>query len=195
MAEPTQALRGRPALVARDIGGNLRLAPDALALQLLPPRARFSLRIDPAQLPADGQAAGFMLEMPINRCLKAGAGTAMRLGPDEWLLHGAEDAAARIVRDLEAALEGRRYSLVDVSHRQVAFALSGAHATEVLNSGCLLDLSLAAFPTGAATRTLLGKCEVILARTGDEPTFEIECGRSFAAYVAAFLSEAARELV
>ena len=69
----------------------------------------------------------------------------------------------------------------------------GAQAPAVINSGCPLDLSAAAFPTGAVTRTLLGKCEVILARTSDEPAFEIECGRAYAAYVAAFLREAARE--
>ena len=48
-------------------------------------------------------------------------------------------------------------------------------------------------PSAAATRTLLGKAEVILAKTDDAPSFEIECGRSFAAYVHDFLLEAARE--
>jgi len=49
------------------------------------------------------------------------------------------------------------------------------------------------FPTGAATRTLLGKAEIVLSRWDDVPTFEIECARSFAAYVRDFLQDAARQ--
>jgi sarcosine oxidase, subunit gamma len=43
-----------------------------------------------------------------------------------------------------------------------------------------------------ATRTLLGKCEIILGRTGAE-TYRVECWRSYSAYVLGFLDEAARE--
>jgi sarcosine oxidase subunit gamma len=67
-------------------------------------------------------------------------------------------------------------------------------AATVLNTGCPLDLSQAAFPAGTATRTLVGKCEVILARTDERPAFEVECGRSFAHYLSDFLLEAARGL-
>ncbi len=63
----------------------------------------------------------------------------------------------------------------------------------MINSGCPLDLSPLACAAGFATRTLLGKAEVILAKTDDLPTFEVECARSFAAYVQDFLLEAARE--
>jgi sarcosine oxidase subunit gamma len=193
MADPTQALRRRPALAEPDIGRNLGLAPDTLALQLLPPRARSALRIDPAHLPTNGRVAGFTLDMPINRWATSAAGTAARLGPNEWLLRGPESNTERIAHDVEASLAGRHYSLVDIGHRQVAFAVSGAGAADVINCGCPLDLSPAAFPAGAATRTLLGKCEIVLVRTNDQ-AFEIECGRSYAAYVADFLTEAARGL-
>jgi sarcosine oxidase subunit gamma len=43
------------------------------------------------------------------------------------------------------------------------------------------------------TRTLLGKAEIILSKCDDAPTFEIECARSFAAYVRDFLHDAARQ--
>ena len=71
--------------------------------------------------------------------------------------------------------------------------MSGRHASDVLNSGCPLDLAKSAFPTGTATRTLLGKAEVVIVRSDDAPTYRIECWRSFAGYVSAFLTEAARE--
>ena len=50
----------------------------------------------------------------------------MRLGPDEWLLSGAEGEAARIARDVGTALAGLHHSLVDTSHRHVAGGVAGA---------------------------------------------------------------------
>jgi sarcosine oxidase subunit gamma len=169
------------------------IAPDTVVIRLLAPRARFSLRLDSSLLAAAREVAGLTLDIPINRCVAAAERRAMRLGPDEWLLCGPEGETPQMARDVEAALAGRQFSLVDVGHRHVALAISGPRAADVLNSGCPLDLSPLAFPAGHATRTLLGKCEVILCKTDDVPTFEIECGRSFAAYVHDFLLEAARE--
>jgi sarcosine oxidase subunit gamma len=45
-----------------------------------------------------------------------------------------------------------------------------------------LDLGLSAFPIGMCTRTLFGKAEIVLWRTG-EAQFHIEVWRSFAGYV------------
>jgi len=192
MAETVQQVSRRTALVeTRPAAG---IASDAVVIRLLAPRARFSLRLDPALLSTAGQAAGFTLDMPINRRMSSGERVAMRLGPDEWLLCGPEEETAQITRDVGVALAGLHHSLVDVSHRHVAFSVAGAKAADVLNSGCPLDLSSPLCAAGFATRTLLGKAEIILAKTDDLPTFEVECGRSFATYVQDFLLEAAREL-
>jgi len=69
--------------------------------------------------------------------------------------------------------------------------VAGPQAAEVINSGCPLDLSPSAFPPGAATRTLLGKAEIILSRWEEMAAFEVECARSLAAYVQEFLAAAA----
>ena len=190
MAEPANAIARRSALVETDAD---RARDGGVVIRLLVPRARFSLRLGPSLLATARQVAGFTLDMPINRRMASGERVAMRLGPDEWLLSGSEGEAARIARDVEPALVGLHHSLVDISHRHVALSVAGARAADVINSGCPLDLSLPAFPAGFATRTLLGKAEVILAKTNDLPTFEVECARSFAAYVQDFLLEAARE--
>ena len=193
MAETTQRLSRRMALGEIDASRAAGTAPAAVAIRLLAPRSRFSLRLDLSLLAMTKQAAGFTLDMPINRRTSSGGRAAMRLGPDEWLLSGPDAETARIVLEVEGALAGLHHSLVDVSHRHVAFSVSGARAADLINSGCPLDLSLPVFPIGGATRTLLGKAEVILAKTDDLPSFDIECGRSFAAYVHDFLLEAARE--
>ena len=194
MAEARTEIARRPPLgeIAAELTAGI--APGVLDIRLLPPRARFTLRVAPALLPAGGEVAGFALDAAINRFKASARGRALRLGPDEWLLWAPEDDAGRMAADVASGLAGRHCSLVDLSQGRAGFAVSGAAAASVLNSGCPLDLSPAAFPAGAATRTLIGKCEVILARADDGATFEVECGRSFAPYLRDFLCAAAREL-
>jgi sarcosine oxidase subunit gamma len=197
MAEAPALLTPRTALrVAGTDGGrpaDAHGSGDAVAIRLLAPRARFSLRIEPSLLVRAKGSAGFMLDLPINCCRAAGGRTAMRLGPDEWQLGGPQSEGAHIARELETALSGLLHALVEVSHARVALSVSGPRAADAINSGCALDLSPLAFPVGSATRTLLGKSEIVLARWDSVPGFEIECGRSFAAYMRDFLHEAGRQ--
>lgn len=147
-------------------------------IALLPDFARWVLRL-PAPVASVG---GFAIAMQINRCTSANGKLAARLGPDEWLLCAPPGTA-------EFTLEGR-HALVDVSHRYAALAVDSAM---VLTAGCPLDLHPAVFTPGSATRTLLGKAEIVLWRLPDAPGYRVECARSFAPYVLAFLREAARE--
>jgi sarcosine oxidase subunit gamma len=48
------------------------------------------------------------------------------------------------------------------------------------------------FPVGAATRTVLGKIEVVILRTGDTE-YRVEFWRSFSDYAFGFLSETAKD--
>src|SRR5262249_38119147 len=91
-SHPTRnAIERRPPLPDADVLRPRALAPETPAIRLPPPRARFSLRVAAPLLPPDREVAGFKLQMPVNRWLTSAAGTATRLGPDEWLLHAAED--------------------------------------------------------------------------------------------------------
>jgi sarcosine oxidase, subunit gamma len=162
-------------------------------VQPLPPAARWILRGgEPARSAAERALA---LPVPATAC-RAGLAAeraALWLGPDEWLLL-APAADASLGASLSQALAGLPHSLVDVSHRQIALAVRGSHVATLLASGCPLDLGARAFPVGMCTRTMLGKCEVVLWRTEPEE-FRIEVWRSFAAYVARFLAEAARGMI
>ncbi|KLK93427.1 hypothetical protein AA309_08870 [Microvirga vignae] len=170
--------------------------PDTKAqvvIRPLPAQARFSLRLNEADLEGAQTAAGVTLDIPINTRSGSAERSSIRLGPNEWLLTGPYDDAEVIASQIDAALSGRFYTLVDVSHRNVGITVSGRRAAEVLNSGCPLDLAEAAFPTGMATRTLMGKAEIVLMRLDDTPTYQVECWRSFSTYVRDYLIEAARE--
>ena len=122
--------------------------------------------------------------MPVNRASKNGGRLAARLGPDEWLLVAPPGDAPDF-----SPLEARHHSLVDVSHRYAAFAVEGDNAPLILAAGCPLDLHPGVFTAGSATRTLLGKAEIILWRLGEAPSYRVECARSFAAYVERFLDQ------
>jgi sarcosine oxidase subunit gamma len=152
-------------------------------------QARWSLR-----LPDSGvreALAGFRLPRDINRCAREGEHLAARLGPDEWLLVAPE--APGFAQAAEAALAGAHHSLVDVGHRYAAFTIEGPQAHVLLAAGCPIDLHPQVFVPGTATRTLLAKAEIILWRLADTPAYRLECARTFAPYVSAFLAEAARE--
>ena len=167
--------------------------PVAISVRPAPAAARFSLRLDPAVAQSLGMVAGSPLDLRINRCAAVGERAAARLGPNEWLLLGPEPENEAIAGQIDAALAGHFYALVNIGHRDIALEISGRYAAAVLNSGCPLDLAANAFPAGSATRTLLGKAEIVLMRMTEAPAYRVECGRSFGRYVHDFLLAAARE--
>jgi len=162
-------------------------------LRLLPPAARHVLRGAAPVLDRAGDALGLSLSMPACRASVNATLAALWLGPDERLLLGEDESAADTGNRIARALGDRPHSLVDVSHRQLGLAISGAHATTVLAAGCPLDLDRSSFPVGMCTRTVLGKAEIVLWRIAEEG-FHLEVWRSFAAYVSGLIAEAAREL-
>ncbi|HUG62691.1 MAG TPA: sarcosine oxidase subunit gamma family protein [Methylomirabilota bacterium] len=162
------------------------------AIVPLPERARFIVR-GRDRLPAAAAAVlGFPLPVEVCRAASAGDAAALWLGPDEWLVIGPDVAHKALARDLADALSGVPHALVDVSHRSSGVVLSGPKAAFVLNHGCPLDLGLGACPVGMCTRTLVGRTEAILWRTG-ETEFQVKVWRSFVAYLVDFLREARRE--
>ncbi len=156
-------------------------------VRALPSADRFALRLKGERV----AAGGFDLTGPLNSVRGTPERFAARIGPDEWLLACPAGEGRAAEAALDADLAGRFFSLVAVGHRNAAIAVCGPHAADILNAGIALDLSDTAFPPGSATRTLLGKAEVVVVRIGDD--FRVECWRSFAPYVHAFLQEAARE--
>lgn len=167
-----------------------KVANKAVTLTPAEPAARMSLRAKPEAVAALSKALGVKLpDQPKTSATdKAGGRAALWLGPDEWLvidLVGGEPTA-------DCAGIKLLHSGVDVSHRNTAILVEGHGAEATLNAGCPQDLSLAIFPVGACSRTILGKIEVVIWRTGTE-AFRVECWRSFSTYAFDFLEEAARD--
>ncbi|MCU4161104.1 sarcosine oxidase subunit gamma [Acidiphilium sp. AL] len=167
------------------------LAGDPRARRAVP-MARFSLRLPEAAIGAASASLGLDLAGPINNVAEREGCAILRLGPDEWLVLANDADSAAIAAALDRGMPDRRFSLVDIDHRQTGIVLDGADAADMLSAGCPLDLDLAAFPVGMATRTIFAKAEIVLWRTA--PTrFHIEVWGSFTSYVWALLKEIGRE--
>lgn len=185
MAEPAQ--RRPPAIASTDW------------MRMLPPGGRWVLHGGAEVRALAATVWGVACSEEVCRAAVSGSRAALWMGPDEYLLldlgpgdgsHGDSQAAA--AQNLERALAGAPHALADVSHRQFALEISGAHAATILSGACPLDLDLRAFPVGMCTRTVLAKADIVLWRTSQN-TFHLEAWRSFAAYVSGLLGEIARE--
>ena len=160
-------------------------------LRLRAPAARLVFQGGPAARTAAGRGFGVPFPEAACRASVLGERAVLWLGPDEHLLLAPDGSQERILAELAIALSGSPHSLVDVSDRQVAIAVSSRAARDILASGCPLDLDSAAFPVGMCTRTLFGKAEALLWRRSAEE-YHLEIGRSFSGYVLGWLREAAR---
>ena len=153
------------------------------------PAFRLSLRARPDAVAALSKALGVSLPVKPKTSETKGKRSALWLGPDEWLIidsakNPADDAAKAKVLN----------SSVDVSQRNTALIVSGAAAEATISSGCPQNLLLSAFPAGACSRTILGKVEIVVLRTGPQ-AFRVECWRSFSDYVMTYFTDAARGAV
>lgn len=181
-AAAAPSVERRPALAGQE------LSATGVTLAVLPPAERISLRAPDVSVAALSKALGVTLpQKPKTSAAKAGR-TALWLGPDEWLVID-EEGKDPLADCAEVTV---LHSAVGISHRNVSISVTGPAAAATINSGCPQDLSLDAFPVGAASRTILGKVEIVLLRTASD-AFRVECWRSFSDYVFTFLSEAARD--
>lgn len=175
-----------------DLVARARALPEA-EIAVHPVGTRLNLRLrDDAAIDRVGGAFGAALPRKACTFTAADGVAALWQGPDEWLLlsgSGERDALRAAVQE---AIGDAAASLVDVTERSVTLLVTGPKAALLLNAGCPLDLSDAAFPVGSATRTVLGKSEIVLWRTG-ETEYRVDVWRSFAPYVFGLLDEARRD--
>jgi sarcosine oxidase, subunit gamma len=152
------------------------------------PASRMSLRAGADVVAALSKTLGIDLPTKPKTSFSAGGRSALWLGPDEWLVIGPEgdDLVGSVAK------AGVLHSATDISHRNTAIIVTGAKARDAINCACPQDLSLAAFPVGACSRTVLGKIEIVLYRTAQD-SFRVECWRSFSTYAFEMLKHGAED--
>jgi sarcosine oxidase subunit gamma len=147
-------------------------------IRTLPPASRFALRARPGEARL-GPGFPPVPAAPLTSA-EADGRAVLWLGPEEFLVLAEPGAVPEVAGGW----------LVDVSDRQVAFAVEGPEAALLLAEGCPLDL--AALPPGGCARTLFGRVEIVLWRRPEG--FRLEVGRSYAAHLRQLLEAAAANL-
>lgn len=147
----------------------------------LPPTTRVSLRL------ADPGAIG--LPTTVGTRSMQGDRTALCLGPDEWLIEAPGTERDALLGDL--AQIPVPHSAVEVSDREITYALEGPDVLTLLATGAPRDL--AAMPVGTGARTIFDTAQVVLVREADD-RFHLTVWRSFAPHVRALLALAEQEL-
>ncbi len=125
----------------------------------------------------------FSIGLPVaaNTTARTDALTTFWLGPHSWLLVAKSDSSplADFIQKRDA-LNAAGGALFDLSASRVAYRLAGTHATELLATGCPLDLHPRAFRTGDCAQSVFGRVNALLYKSDDAPTFVIMVARSFA---------------
>ncbi|MFC4947883.1 sarcosine oxidase subunit gamma [Pseudonocardia sp. GCM10023141] len=172
--------------------GQFAQLPDGV--QVLPESfvAQASLRIDAGASAAVAAHLGVALPTTPNTWVQGELATVVWLGPDEWLVLSPFVAPRDLDAGLRAAVGSGNGAVVDVSAQRTTLRLRGAHARDVLASGCAIDLHPGVFPAGSAVQTTLGRTGILLLGLG-ENDFRLLVRSSFARYLAAWLIDAAQE--
>ena len=115
------------------------------------------------------------------------------LGPDEWLVVAEPDTGPSLEAEIRVAIGDARGAVVDVSANRTTLSVSGPRARDLLAFGCSIDLDERRFKPGMCVQTLLARANVIIVPVGPavEPAFRVLVRPSFAAYLAAWLMDAA----
>lgn len=167
------------------------LSSGRATVSLLGEKIRISVRAKPADRTAIGKALGIVLPAQIGKAASKKGLLAACLGPDEWIVISDMDRHADMpAKALEVSGEFVM-SVTDISHRNIALQISGDGAADMINTGCPLDLSTAAFPVGKCTRTVFENAPVLLYRKAAD-VFIIECWRSYGPYVVELMAAHAR---
>ncbi len=117
--------------------------------------------------------------------------------PDEWIVFGKAGSAAATISQIEERLAGAEglVTLVDVTHRDVVFLLSGTDARGVLEKICAIDLSDRTSPDGTAFRSRVAgvSCLVVREDRDGRPAYLIDADRSYGQYLFDVLVDAGAE--
>jgi len=156
--------------------------------------AQIDVQLDSADTRATaaaGTAIGVDVPLDPNTVTSGDDLAVLWLGPSEWLVVGPPDHEASLEASLRTALESTGSSIVDVSANRTTLELRGPDARQILESGCSIDLDPRAFGPGRCAQTLVARAQVVLWQLAPEPVYRLLVRPSFAAYLAAWLSDAA----
>ncbi len=160
-------------------------------VETLPAMGRYNLRCKRENTVAMSKTLGFELPCSIGEAVQSDKQTALKLGPDEWLLTCPMEERATIKQSFAEVYPDAPHSLTDISSREISICISGDQAEELLSTSC--PRNLANLSTGCGVRTIFDSVQVVLMRE-DANQFRLDVWRSFAPHVLGLLAVARAEL-
>jgi len=170
--------------------GDLRLAE-------IPFLTKHILRIDP-QAGADVVKSALGVELPRQPLAtsRAGETACLWLGPDEWMIVGGDDGAARTA-NLATALADTHYQLADVSDYYTLIEVAGPRARNALMKLTTLDIHRREFQAGQVAGGIFGHANAWLwladENDDDGPAFRLVVRWSMADYLWCLLADCGRQ--
>ncbi len=146
---------------------------------------------------AEGTAAAGELGVEFGRSRSTGGALICGQRPGEWMVLGADGAAAAIVDSLDRT---GHVSVVDHTHARALFRLTGGASAAVLEKICSLDWTDAMTPDGAVVSASVAKvvCDIVrhdgTSQGAAVPSYLIACDRSFGQYLFDAVVDAGTEL-
>ena len=187
-------------MTAAGLGARSPLEGVALPARVraLPFLAQLDLRADPSDAGLMARLTATLGARPPtepNTAVVSDDGTrhVLWLGPDEWLIVAEPDTGPALESAIRDAIGDGRGAVVEVSANRTTLSVSGPRARDLLAFGCSIDLDERRFKPGMCVQTLLARANVIIVPVGPavEPAFRVLVRPSFAAYLAAWLTDAA----
>jgi sarcosine oxidase, subunit gamma len=112
--------------------------------------------------------------------------------PAEWLVFCPEASEHGLVESLRSACASSFATITVLSDCKSGFEVSGPAATDLLSSGCALDLDAAVFSPGTVAATRFATLPALLMRAAED-RFRLYIDVSYAAYLTAWLIESSTE--
>lgn len=153
----------------------------------------WDLRVDPASATFKKVESiiGFSLPLTVGASNSLSQVTALTLGPDWWLLVGADET---LMNQIQTQTTSEFISLVNVSAQRTCIEITGPQAKEVLQHSWEQDLDEVSFPDNACSQGLMARCPVIINKKA-KSHYLIYVRSSFADHLFRFLIDAATEYV
>jgi sarcosine oxidase subunit gamma len=143
---------------------------------------------------AASEVLGVDLPTTTSTCTEGETATAIRIGPEEFLITMRSPSHTEVESRLHNAVSPYGGAATDVSAQRTTLRLSGAHVRDVLGKGSSIDLHPKAFGPGTAVRTQLALADVMMIPLDSTGTdYRIFVRSSFARYLAEWLIDAAEE--
>jgi heterotetrameric sarcosine oxidase gamma subunit len=109
--------------------------------------------------------------------------------PREWLLIAPRSESSSIRGSLTAQLAATLAAVTDISDGLACFEVEGKEASDMLMTGCTLDLRPEAFVPGRVMRTAMAGAPMIVWRPGQAGGFRCFVDRSWAEHFSSWLLE------